>query len=394
MNKSTLVCLGLFLSPTSWASGLYFYEIGTEDTGLAGAGQAARAQDASTIVTNPAGMTRLPDHMFTGGLQVMDGDIPYQLDESGRRSPGNIMNLFPNASGFYAQKLNDDFYAGIGMYGNYGLATDYGNWAGDRLLKKSAMVALTLSPSLAYKLSDKVSLGGSVNVNYGLFSLTRNVDGDDKTEKDHDWAMSYRLGLLMELTDQTRAGLTWNSRTKYDFNIDAKARFPNLPNVEYDLPITAQVQAPQQIMLSLVHDLNKQWSVMGDLGWQDWSQFGSPQISVVGQDLDKTNRLKDTWHTALGVQYRPTEQWRVNAGVAFDSSIYESQSDIALSLPTGDEWRFATGAQYQVTPQSNVGFAVSYLHMQSSRVQSPELLKGSYDNPYLWFASVNYSYQF
>lgn len=394
MKKSTLVCLGLFLSPTTYASGLYFYEIGTEDTGLAGAGQAARAQDASTIVTNPAGMTRLPDHMFTGGLQVMGGDIPYQLDESGRRSPGNIMNLFPNASGFYTQKLNDDFYAGIGMYGNFGLATDYGNWAGDRLLKKSAMVAMTLSPSLAYKLSDKVSLGGSVNVNYGLLSLTRNVDGDDQTEKDHDWAMSYRLGLLMELTDQTRAGLTWNSRTKYDFNIDAKARFPNLPNVEYDLPITAQIQAPQQIMLSLVHDLNKQWSVMGDLGWQDWSQFGSPQISVVGQDLDKTNRLKDTWHTALGVQYRPTEQWRVNAGVAFDSSIYESQSDVALSLPTGDEWRFATGAQYQVTPQSNVGFAVSYLHMQSSRVQSRELLKGSYDNPYLWFASVNYSYQF
>lgn len=395
MNKSTLVCLGLFLSPTTYASGLYFYEIGTEDTALAGAGQAARAQDASTIVTNPAGMTRLPDHMFTGGLQVMDGDISYQLDdENGRKSPGNIMSVFPNASGFYAQKLNDDFYAGIGIYGNYGLTTDYGNWAGDRLLKKSTMVALTLSPSLAYKLSDKVSLGASVNANYGLLSLTRNVAGDDKTEKDHDWAMSYRLGLLMELTDQTRAGITWNSRTKYDFNIDAKARFPNLPNVEYDLPITAQVQAPQQIMLSLVHDLNKQWSVMGDFGWQDWSQFGSPQISVVGQDLDKTNRLKDSWHTALGVQYRPTEQWRVNAGVAFDSSIYQSQSDVALSLPTGDEWRFATGAQYQVTPQSNIGFAVSYLHMQSSRVQSPELLKGSYDNPYLWFASVNYSYQF
>lgn len=43
-------------------------------------GQAARAQDAATIVTNPAGMTRLPDHMFTGGLQAMDGDISYKLD--------------------------------------------------------------------------------------------------------------------------------------------------------------------------------------------------------------------------------------------------------------------------------------------------------------------------
>lgn len=160
MRKCTLIGLGLFLSPVTHASGLYFYEIGTEDTALAGAGQAARAQDASTIVTNPAGMTRLPDHMFTGGVQLMDGDISYRLeDESGRQSPGDIMSVFPNASGFYTQKINDDLYAGIGMYGNYGLATDYGEWAGDRLLKKSAMVALTLSPSLAWKLNDRVSVG-------------------------------------------------------------------------------------------------------------------------------------------------------------------------------------------------------------------------------------------
>ena len=395
MKKLTLIYLSLFCSPLAQASALYFYEIGTEDTALAGAGQGARAQDASTIVTNPAGMTRLPDHMFTGGLQAMDGDVSYTLeDETGRKSPGDIMRFFPNASAFYAQKVNDDLYAGIGLYGNYGLGIDFGNWSGDRLIKKSTMVAMTLSPSLAYKLSDRVSVGGSVNVNYGFLSLTRNVDGNDEKEKDHDWAMSYRLGLLMELTDQTRAGISWTSKTEYDFDIDGKARFPNLPNVEYDLPISAQVRAPQQIMLSLVHDINKQWSVMGDLGWQDWSQFGAPQITVVGQEVDKSSRLKDSWHTALGVQFRPTEQWRLNAGVAFDSTVYNSQSDVALTLPTGDEWRFATGAQYQITPQSNIGAAVSYLHMQSSHVQSPSIYQGSYDNPYLWFASVNYSYQF
>lgn len=253
---------------------------------------------------------------------------------------------------------------------------------------------MTLSPSLAYKLNDRLSLGASANINYGFLSLTRSVDGSDEKDQDHDWAMSYRLGLLMALTERTRAGITWNSKTDYDFNIDGKARFPNLPDVEYTLPISAQVRAPQQIMLSLVHDLNTQWSVMGDLGWQDWSQFGAPQITVSGQTLDKSNRMTDTWHTALGVQYRPTEQWRLNAGVAYDSSPYRDQSDAAMTLPTGDEWRFATGAQYQITPASNIGFAVEYLHMQSAQVQSPAVFKGGYDNPYLWFASVNYSYQF
>lgn len=348
MNKKIILLSGLCFSTLSHASALYFYEIGTEDTALAGAGQAARAQDASTLLTNPAGMTRLPDHMVTGGLQAMGGDIPYSLDDesSGRQSPGNVMKLFPNASMFYTQRLSDNVSAGLGLYGNYGLGIDFGNWAGDRLIKKSTMVAMTLSPGIAWKLNDKISIGAAAGLNYGFLSLTRNVDGNDEKQNDHDWAMNYRLGLLMDLTEQTRAGITWTSKTDYHFNIDGKARFPNLPNVEYDLPISAQVRAPQQVMLSLVHDMNKQWSVMGDLGWQDWSQFGSPQIVVNGQTSDRSNRLKDTWHTALGVQYRPDEQWRVNAGVAFDSTPYKTQSDVALSLPTGDEWRFATGAQW------------------------------------------------
>ena len=41
------------------AGGLLLYEFGTAEPGLAAAGYAARAQDASTAFTNPAGMTRL-----------------------------------------------------------------------------------------------------------------------------------------------------------------------------------------------------------------------------------------------------------------------------------------------------------------------------------------------
>lgn len=395
MKKNIIIICGLFFSTVSHASALYFYEVGTEDAALAGAGQAARAQDASTLLTNPAGMTRLPDHMLTGGVQAMGGDISYQLDNesSGRQSPGNVMNLFPNASMFYTQRLNDSVSAGLGLYGNYGLGIDFGEWAGDRLIKKSTIVAMTLSPGIAWKLSDNVSVGAAVGLNYGYLSLTRNVDRHDERQNDHDWAMNYRLGILMDLTDQTRAGITWTSKTDYHFSIDGKARFPNLPNVEYDLPVAAQVRAPQQVMLSVVHDVNKYWSVMGDLGWQDWSQFGSPEITINGQAGDRNNRLKDTWHTALGVQFRPEDRWRLNAGIAFDSTPYKTQSDVALTLPTGDEWRFATGAQYQMTPASNIGFAVEYLHMQSSQVNSAAFA-GEYNKPWLWFASVNYSYQF
>jgi len=110
MKKLSLLISGVLFSASPHAAGLYLYEIGTEDTGLAGAGQAARAQDASTLASNPAGLTELPDHMLTGGLQALYGHTPYSLDENAilrGNSPGNTIGWFPGANIFYQQRLND-----------------------------------------------------------------------------------------------------------------------------------------------------------------------------------------------------------------------------------------------------------------------------------------------
>ena len=53
------LCAGALSSGQAAAGGLTLYEVGTADVGLASAGYNARAQDASTVLTNPAGMTRL-----------------------------------------------------------------------------------------------------------------------------------------------------------------------------------------------------------------------------------------------------------------------------------------------------------------------------------------------
>ena len=50
MKKTTLLALaGAFATQTLLAGGISLYEIGTPDVGLASAGYAARAQDASTL---------------------------------------------------------------------------------------------------------------------------------------------------------------------------------------------------------------------------------------------------------------------------------------------------------------------------------------------------------
>ena len=57
--------------PQAQAGGLYLYELGTPDVGAAAAGWAARAQDAGTVFTNPAGMTRLEKSELLVGIQPL-----------------------------------------------------------------------------------------------------------------------------------------------------------------------------------------------------------------------------------------------------------------------------------------------------------------------------------
>jgi hypothetical protein len=56
---SLALACGAGAQHTTQAGGISLYEIATPDVGLAAAGYAARAEDASTVFTNPAGMSRL-----------------------------------------------------------------------------------------------------------------------------------------------------------------------------------------------------------------------------------------------------------------------------------------------------------------------------------------------
>ncbi|MEN8729706.1 MAG: outer membrane protein transport protein, partial [Desulfuromonadales bacterium] len=68
------------------AGGLIAYEVGTADVGLASAGYSARAQDASTVFTNPAGMTRLEGTQFLASGQVLWSNTEFSSDSG--TSPG------------------------------------------------------------------------------------------------------------------------------------------------------------------------------------------------------------------------------------------------------------------------------------------------------------------
>ena len=64
------------------AGGIILYELGTPDVGRASAGWAARAGDAATVFTNPAGMSRLPGNDLLVGGQLTYGQFGFKPNEN------------------------------------------------------------------------------------------------------------------------------------------------------------------------------------------------------------------------------------------------------------------------------------------------------------------------
>jgi long-chain fatty acid transport protein len=422
--------LGVLGSGQAMAGGLIAYEIGTADVGLASAGYNARAQDASTVFTNPAGMTRLDGTQFLVAGQIDYGRMQFSTGSGtssalGTDNGGNAFGSdgwFPGGGGFFSYSVSPALKVGFAMTGNFGAPLKYDdNWVGRYYVQEATLLGLSFLPSIAYKVTDKLSLGGSLNAMYGMYKnqvAVNNVapaygDGQLKLD-DNTWGWGVNLGLLYEFTAGTRIGLTWNSQVNLDFS--ALAQFSNLaPGLSsllnkrglLDANIDVGIKVPQQAMASVFHQVNRRWAVMGSVGWQQWSQFGQVELGLSDTSnptsLTTNLNLDDTWHFALGAQYQVSDPWLLSFGIAYDSAM-QGTSNVSPLLPVGSQWRFGVGAQDQYSKTFTWGVAAEYMYSGSldTNLQSTlpvELggrgnLMGSYDSVYTLFFGIYGSWKF
>ncbi len=136
MVACALAAAGALAAAPAGAGGLLLYEIGTEDVGLASAGYTARAQDASTVFTNPAGMTRLDGTQTTAGCRRCTATWASRIGQGtspglGSGDGGNPVGWFPGGGVFYSYSVSPDLKLGFAATGNFGLALNYdGDWVG------------------------------------------------------------------------------------------------------------------------------------------------------------------------------------------------------------------------------------------------------------------------
>jgi long-chain fatty acid transport protein len=380
------------------AGGLYLTEISTTETALAGAGWAARAQDAGTVFSNPAGMTELEGRHLQSTLQPLY--TPFEFEENGGGTT-DAKSWIPTGGLAYTQQLNDRWTVGAAIGGYFGLAMKYEeDWPGDFFTQEVTLQSISLQPTAAYKVNEKLSLGFGLSLLYGIYELKSLVPGlvtENKLDfEDQVISFQANLGLLYKLSEQTRVGLQYFSQSEQEYE-DA---FPNGPIINQ---VEVEMTLPQTVMASLYHEVDERLSLMGNLGWQEWSTFGQIGLTTEGGlanvDIDTDRNYDDTWHFALGMQYIMNEQWRLNTGATYDTAMAEDES-VTVDLPSGDSLRYGIGTTYRYSENIDLDLAYEVIWYGDIDVEQGNpggargQVSGTYPDTALHFFSLGLNWRF
>ncbi|MFA6054262.1 MAG: outer membrane protein transport protein [Thermodesulfovibrionales bacterium] len=420
-GKVLLITLILVLvsAGSVFAAGFALIEQSMSGLGNAYSGGAASAEDASTIFYNPAGMTLLNGRQLILGTHIIMPSVKFHNEGStlvtgqalsgGNGGDGGVTKPVPNL--YYSRKVSDKFFVGMGINAPFGLATDYNKtWVGRYHAVESDVMTVNINPSVAYKINDQISVGAGLDVQYLKATLSNAVDfgtagyslhipgllpqsNDGFAEMEGDsWGIGYNFGLLYELNKNTRAGIAYRSRIKQ--NLEGDIDFSHVPapfqSVYRDGGVKADLTLPDNLSISLYHNINTQWAVMADFTWTNWSLFKKLAVEFdnPGQkDSVTTEKWQDNYRYSLGVTYTPCCNWILRAGTAYDTTAVESAKYRTPRIPDGDRIWAALGAGYRLSDM--VSFDIGYAHLF---INDPEInkkatgedqlkgaLKGSFD---------------
>ncbi len=407
----SVLSICITLSSFVYGGGIILYEVGTPDIGLAAAGWSAKAEDAGTVFTNPAGMTRFDRPQFLFGVQPINLNVKFhpnrQTTVPGRK--GDASGWLPAGGGYLVYPVSDRFSIGAATLGYFGSALDYGSrWVGRYYVNRTACQGFSFVPGAAFKVTDCLSIGACANIMYAInrsHAQINDVFDPGYTNArvraiGNHWAVGAILGVLFEPDERTRFGVTYVSEVKQKFNI--RPEFLGLGPVLHEIldlsgvlnsKVKIECNVPNWVMASAYRRITPSIAIMGNVGWQQWSRFAWAQVELLDtKSITITPKYSDTWHAAMGIEYC----WdfsKATCGIAYDSSMV-SNKNRTPSLPIGKQWRLGLGYQFSVLNcmQICAAYELSWsgdLKMFQDRGPLAGTIAGKYKNLFAQFMQIS-----
>ena len=261
-----MAVLGLCAS-SAWSAGFAVQETSASGMGNAYAGAAAIADDASTLWSNVAGMSRLGSRQVVGALNVVIPSLRFSNNASqpaafqplgGDGGSAADTSWIPN---FYlVWPLDPQWALGIGVNAPFGAVSDYDNgWIGRFQELKTDIKSINVNPAVSWKPLENLAFGLGLNYqkldatftsnsNYagaymvaaqgsGLFTptelgqlaqATAGLQTNTHLEAS-DYGWGWNLGVLFDLTPKQRIGAQYRSAISYTATGNVDFANPALP---------------------------------------------------------------------------------------------------------------------------------------------------------------------
>lgn len=387
---------------TAGAAGFQLLEQNASGIGNAYAGSAAVAENASTVFFNPAGMTQLGDREVSVGITGVRPSFKFDnksssvgfLAGTGDGGDAGGWGFIPNA--YLSWALTKDIYVGLGISAPFGLKTEYDDrWLGAAQAVKFDIKTMNVNPSVAYRVNEKISLGGGfswqkLDAEYvrkaGIAS--NGLSHVDSTMKLEDSAWGWNIGALFTLSPSTKVGLSYRSRIKYHTDGDVKltddgtglgsATAAGLIAAGRQSDLKASITMPDTFIASVTQKLSDKWEMLGDVSWTGWSSI--PKVDInrtsgalagqLAQTLDTD--FRDTWRVALGANYKYTDAVKLKFGIAYDQTPVKGPTTRLVSLPDNNRLWLSFGTQWLPTKETKLDLGVAYLFVRDSKINNDQ----------------------
>ncbi len=375
------------LTGQALANGLALNEQSASSMAMAFAGRASAAQDATTVLGNPAGMSRLARPEISGGVAwiTVRNEIEHARTDTPGISGSSRGDMVPDSVVpflFTTTPLNEHWHAGLGLYVPFALLDDYeSRFLGRYWAQRSSLSVLTLQPTLSYRLNERLAIGFGPTLNRIEGELSNNLyfgqDALFQVEGD-DVGYGYVVGLLAQLSPSLSGGLTYRSRV--DYRLEGQARLSNVPALLPGLdalngryPTGMDFTTPESAELATSWRADERWTLHASATWTRWSRLEKlvvenrnvplASFSTVEESADWHN----TWAFSVGASYQLDRHWLLRSGVGIDASPASDRVRTSR-IPVGDRYLLGLGAAYSPHPAMTLDLAYLYAHEKKAEV--------------------------
>jgi len=349
------------------AGGFELYEFGAASSAMSGA-TVARAWDASTVFYNPSGIAFLEDGAhFYGGVTLISatnkwtGADPIFSDEQHT----SVDNIHHPIGVYFTYQFNESIYAGIGVTNPFGLGLEWEeDFPGRSISYNTDLKSFYVSPVLAYKIMDELSISAGLDIVFGEITLQRYVrlfdsegsPGFEAAKSTIEGSSNMAYGFTASIQYKTdNLGLGFLYRHSVENKLEnADAKFTALdtyarPVAETNLvdqKVNSAITFPNFFSVGVYYKFLENFGAEVDFMWYNWSVFDElildfeelPSV-VIPEEYENSIQFR------LGLHYDFALDWQLRAGYIYDQTPQPIQS-VSPLLPDNDRHDFSIGLGY------------------------------------------------